>query len=224
VDAEVVAAAYAFAAIPARYALERRRWSEAARLELHPAAFPWDHFRYAEAITYFARAIGAARSGNPDGARKDVEKLSAIQNTLTEAKDSYWANQVEIQRRGAAAWLAHAEGKHDEALALMRSAADLEASTEKHPVTPGPIIPARELLGDMLTEMDQPAQALREFETSLQNSPNRFNGLYGAARAAQLAGDRKKARAYYAKIVRVSAHADSARTELQKAREIVAKR
>jgi hypothetical protein len=224
VDAEVVAAAYAFAAIPARYALERRRWSEAAHLELHPAAFPWDHFRYAEAITYFARAIGAARSGDPDSARKDVEKLSAIQSTLNQAKDNYWANQVEIQRRGAAAWLARAEGKHDEALALMRSAADLEASSEKHPVTPGPIIPARELLGDMLTEMDQPAQALREFESSLHNSPNRFNGLYGAARAAQLAGDRNKARAYYAKIVTLSAHADSARTELQKAREFLAKR
>ena len=224
VDAEVVAAAYAFAAIPARYALERRRWSEAERLELHPAAFPWDHFRYAEAIIYFARALGAARSGDPGDARKDVEKLSAIQNTLANAGDTYWANQVEIQRRGAAAWLGFAEGKHEEALTLMRSAADLEAATEKHPVTPGPIIPARELLGDMLTEMNQPAQALREFETSLRNSPNRFNGLYGAARAAQLAGDRKTARAYYAKIVTLSAHADSVRTELQKAKEFLAKK
>jgi predicted Zn-dependent protease len=153
-----------------------------------------------------------------------VEKLSTIQNRLTEAKDTYWANQVEIQRLGAAAWLAHAEGKHDEALTLMRSAADLEAATEKHPVTPGPIIPARELLGDMLMEMDQPAQALLELESSLRNSPNRFNGLYGAARAAQLAGDRKTARGYYAKIVTLSAHADSVRTELQKAKEFLAKK
>jgi tetratricopeptide (TPR) repeat protein len=222
VDSSVIAAAYALAAIPARYALERRSWSEAAHLELHPATFPWDDFRYAEAIIYFARAIGAARSGDKTSARKDVEKLSAIQNTLAEAKDNYWANQVEIQRRGAAAWLAHAEGKHDEALTLMRSAADLEAASEKHPVTPGPIIPARALLGDMLMESKQPEQALREFETSLRDSPNRFNGLWGAARAAQLSGDRKKARGYYAQIVTLSAQSDSVRAELREAKAFLA--
>lgn len=221
VDAENIAAAYAFTAIPARYALERRRWSEAGKLELRPASFPWERFRYAEAIIYFARAVGAARSGDPNAARRDVEKLSALQTALANAKDTYWANQVEIQRRAAAAWLAHAEGKSDEALTLMRSAAELEAASEKHPVTPGPIIPARELLGDLLLERKQPELALREFETSLRDSPRRFNGLYGAALASQLSGDRKKASAYYRKIVALIAYADSARPEFRKAKEFL---
>ena len=224
VDAPVVAAAYAFTAIPARDALERRRWSEAARLELHPASFPWGHFRHAEALIYYARAVGAARSGNPASARKDVEKLSAIQSASTEPRGSYWANQAEVERRTANAWLALAEGNKAEALTLMRSAADLEATTEKHPVTPGPIIPARELLGDMLIELDQPEQALREFEGSLRDSPNRFNGLFGAAQAAELSGDKKKARDYYAKIVTLTVHADSDRSELQKARKFLAQK
>ena len=224
VDSEVIAAAYAFAAIPPRYALERRQWSEAAKLKVHPISFPWYQFRYAEAITYFARAVGAARSGNPAAARKDVEKLASIQKSLAEANDMYWATQVEIERRSAAAWLAHAEKKNEEGLKLMISAADLEDSTEKHPVTPGPIIPARELLGDMLIELNQPEQALREFEASLRNSPNRFNGLFGAARAAELSGDRRKARTYYANIATLCEHADDIRPELRKVREFLAKK
>jgi len=224
VDAPVLPASYAFTAIPARYTLERRRWSDAAKLELHPRDFPWEQFRYSEALIYFARAIGAARSGDPAAARKDVDKLSAIQKALVESKLGYWADQVEIQRRSAAAWLAHAEGNDTEALTLMSSAAELEAATEKHPVTPGPIIPARELLGDMLLELKQPEQALREFEASLGDSPNRFNGLYGAARAAELSGDKKKASDYYAKMVTLTAHADSDRPELQKIREFVARK
>ncbi len=224
VDSQIFSAAYAFAAIPARYTLERRSWSEAARLKLHPTDFPWQQFRYAEAIIYFARAIGAARSGDTASARKDLEKLSEIQNALAEAKNGYWASQVEIQRREAAAWLSLAEGKHDEALQLMRSAVHLEATTEKHPVTPGPIIPAPELLGDMLIELNQPEQALLQFETSLQDSPNRFNGLYGAARAAQQAGNRKKASSYYRRIVILTARADSVRPELQKARDFLAQK
>jgi tetratricopeptide (TPR) repeat protein len=224
VDASVLAASYAFTAIPARYSVERRRWSDAAKLELHPLDFPWEQFRYSEALIYFARALGAARSGDPAAARKEVDKLSAIQKALVESNQGYWAGQVEIQRRSAAAWLAHAEGNDQEALALMRSAAELEASTEKHPVTPGPIVPARELLGDMLLELKQPEEALREFETSLGDSPNRFNGLYGAARAAELSGDKKKAGDYYAKMVTLTAHADSDRPELQKIREFVARK
>jgi len=223
VDAEVFAAAYAFGAIPARYALERRRWAEAARLQVHPTSFPWDRFRYAEAMTYFARAVGAARNGEAAAARKDVEKLSSIQSALAEAKDGYWANQVEIQRRLAAAWLARAEKRDEEALKLMRAAVELEASTEKHPVTPGPIIPAREMLGDMLIELNQPGQALREFETSLRDSPNRFNGLYGAANAAELSGDLKTASAYYGKVVALSDKADGMRVELQRAKQFLVK-
>src|SRR6185503_11817786 len=199
-DEEVFQVAYALAAIPARYAVERRQWSEAARLELHPVNFPWNKFRYTEAIIYFARALGAARSNNPEAARRDVEKLATIQRELTEAKETYWAEQVEIQRQEATAWTLHAEGSDETALTQMRSAAALEAATEKRPVTPGQIIPARELLGELLIELNQPRQALQEFAASLQDSPNRFNGLFGAARAAELLGDKKTASDYYAKL------------------------
>jgi hypothetical protein len=224
VDSEIFSAAYAFAAIPARYALERRRWSEAARIELHPGNFPWNKFRYAEAIIYFARALGAARSNNPAAARIDAEKLSAIQHELVEAKEKYWAEQVEIQRQLAIAWILRAEGKDEEALKQMRSAVALEAATEKHPVTPGPITPARELLGEMLLELNQPQQALQAFTASLLDSPNRFNGLFGAARAAELLGDKKTAGEYYARLVTLTANADSDRPELQKTREFLAQK
>jgi tetratricopeptide (TPR) repeat protein len=222
VDANTVAAAYAFAAIPARYALERRQWSDAAALKVHPADFPWSDFPYAEAMIYFARSLGASRSGDTARASKDIERLIAIQRSLAEAKENYWATQVEIQCRSAAAWLAHAEGKQEEALQLMRSAADLENSTEKHPVTPGAIVPARELLGELLLELREPQQALKEFEASLLVSPNRFNGLYGAARAAELSGDREKARTFYAKLTTLGEHSDGTRPALQAAKVFLA--
>jgi tetratricopeptide (TPR) repeat protein len=222
VDANTVAAAYAFAAIPARYALERRQWSEAAALKVHPAAFPWSDFPYAEAMIYFARSLGASRTGNTASASKDIERLTSIQKFLADAKENYWATQVEIQRRAAAAWLAHAEGKQEEALQLMRSAAELENSTEKHPVTPGAIVPARELLGELLLELREPRQALQEFEASLLVSPNRFNGLYDAARAAELSGDREKARTFYAKLTTLGEHSDGKRPELQAAKVFLA--
>ena len=191
--------AYSATAIPARYALERRRWDEAAKLALPQAtlvgrsaanfplkSFPWQRFRWAVAHIHYARAIGAARSGDAASARQDVEKLTAIQQALVEVKGGYdWAKQVEIERQVASAWLAYAEGKHEESLKLMRAAADLDDATDKHPVTPGAILPAREQLGELLLELKQPAAALQEFETSLQRAPNRFNGLYGAARAAR---------------------------------------
>jgi tetratricopeptide (TPR) repeat protein len=224
VDANTVAAAYAFGAIPARYALERRQWSEAAALKVHPADFPWNDFPYAEAMIYFARSLGASRSGDTARASKDIEQLSSIQRSLAEAGERYWATQVEIERRSAAAWLAHAEGKQEEALKLMRSAVDLEGSTEKHPVTPGPILPARELLGELLLELREPQQALKEFEASLLVSPNRFNGLYDAARAAELAGDRAKAASYYAKLTTLGEHSDGTRPALQAARAFLASR
>jgi len=207
--------AYAFAAVPARYALERRDWTAAAHLT-ERADFPWDRFPYASAITNFARAIGSARTGDTAAAHKDVEALAAIQKGLVGAKDNYdWSVQVEIQRRAAAAWLAHAEGNDAEALRLMREAADLEDSTEKHPVTPGPVLPARELLGDLLLEAKQPSEALKQFETSLVNSPNRNYGLYGAARAAELCGNRAAAARYRREIKRLCRFADTDRADLQ---------
>jgi tetratricopeptide (TPR) repeat protein len=219
VNFEIFSAAYAFAAAPARYALERRQWKEAAALNLHPSSFPWKKFPYAEAIVYFARAIGAARGGDAAAARKDLDKLASIQKTLADAKEVYWATQVEIQHRAAAAWIAKAEGKSEEALKLMRSAAVLEDSTEKHPVTPGAIIPARELLADMLIELNQYEQALGELETSLRSSPNRFNSLYGTIRAAKMLGDKERLNAAQAKLIELCKQADAERPELKEAKQ-----
>jgi tetratricopeptide (TPR) repeat protein len=222
VDPPNLKVAYAFTAIPARYALERRRWDEAAKLSLRPGAmesFPWEQFPWAGAHTRFARAIGAARSGDAAAARREVEELTAIGGALGEVKGGYdWARQVEIARQVAAGWLAHAEGNNEEALRLMRAAAELDDATDKHPVTPGSILPAREQLGELLLELRQPADALREFETSLRDTPKRFNGLYGAARAARLASNGKKARSYYEQLVALCRRGDGDRPELKEAR------
>ncbi len=215
---ENVASAYAFAAIPARYALERRQWSEAASLGPQPS-----RLIYPEAITSFARAIGSARSGDVASTRKEVEKLQALRERLVKAKQHYWAEQVEIQRLAAAAWLSWAEEDYEEALKLMQSAAALEDSTEKHPVTPGEIIPAHELLGELLLELGKPEQVLRAFETSLQDTPNRFNSFSGAARDAERLGDLQKAKDLYEKLIVLSEHADSERPALQQAKAFLVK-
>ncbi|HEX8502060.1 MAG TPA: hypothetical protein VF659_15860 [Pyrinomonadaceae bacterium] len=218
--------AYAFSAIPARYALERRRWDEAAKLSLRegaPANLSWGQFRWAEAHVHFARAVGSARSGDPASARREVEKLDDIRQALAEAKGGYdWAKQVEIARLVASAWLAHAERRREESLRLMRAAADSDDATEKHPVTPGALLPAREQLGELLLELKEPAAALREFESSLRNTPNRFNGLYGAARAAALAGDGKTAEGFYRRLAELCRHADADRPELKEAKAFLA--
>jgi len=218
---EVQAVAMFYAGIPARYALERRAWSEAASLELHPSVFPWSRFPQAEAMIYFARALGSARSGNAVSAGKDLEKLQSLRDALVKAKDKD-RYQVEIQHLAAAAWLVLAEGRKDEALNLMRSAAELEDSSEARSVAQ--IVFAHELLGEMLIERGEPAKALREFETSLQAEPNRFRGLYGAAKAAELSGDREKARTYYAKLVAICERADTERPELREAKAFLAKK
>lgn len=218
--------AYAFSAIPARYALERRQWSEAAKLPVRPGGmttFPWENFRWAEAHIRLARAVGAARMGDSAAASKEVERLSEIQRELGQVKEGYdWAKQVEIQRQMASAWLAYSEGKHEEALRMMRSAADLDDATDKHPVTPGAILPAREQVGELLLEMKQPSAALQEFETSLRSSPNRFNGVYGAARAARLALHQRKAKAYYAQLLTLTRPADQSRPEIAEAKSFLA--
>lgn len=221
-DPENFKCAFSFAAIPARWALERRKWAEAAELKIEPADFPWSRFLQSEAITHFARAIGAARSGDIDHAKREVAKLAELQKALTAVKDNYdWATQVAIQHKAASAWLAKAEGRNQEALHMMRSAADLEDSTDKHPVTPGAIVPAREMLGDLLLELNQPSEALKEHERSLVSSPNRFNGLYGAAQAAALAGNRVKARLHYQRLVDNCKAVDSNRPELERAKEFL---
>jgi hypothetical protein len=218
--------AYASTAIPARYALERRQWAEAAKLSWPPVTmeeFPWQRFRWAEAQIRFARAVGAARSGDAASARLEVEKLADIRQALVEVKGDYdWAKQVEIARQVASAWLAHAEGRREESLGLMRAAAELDDATDKHPVTPGALLPAREQLGELLLELKQPSEALLEFETSLRSAPNRFNGLYGAARAARLASDRERTKTYYGKLVALCRMADGVRPEVEEAKDYLA--
>lgn len=216
--------AYAFSAIPARFALERRRWDEAAALTLPPnaSAVPWKNFRWAETHILFARAIGAARGGKLDQARQDLARLTEIGKALSSRAGEYdWAKQVEIQRQVAAAWLAAGEGRTDPALALMRSAADLDDATEKHPVTPGAVLPAREQLGELLLTLGRPADALVAFEDSLRRTPGRLAGLYGAARAARLAGNAAKAREHYAVLAGLCGEGCS-RPELAEARAYMA--
>jgi tetratricopeptide (TPR) repeat protein len=228
VEPETFAAAYAISSIPARYALERRRWEEAAKLELVPSLwtdFPWQRFAWAEAHVHFARAVGAARNGDASSARADIEKLAAIRQGLPTIKGAYdWGTQVEIQIQTASAWLANTEGKKDEALRMMRAAAELEGATDKHPVTPGVIIPAREQLGDLLLELGQPKEALLEFEAALRITPNRFNSLSGAARAAEQSGDQKKAKDYYTQLIKLCERGDGTRPELEQAKIFLVKK
>src|SRR5262245_3523488 len=215
----VLAGFYGKAAMPARYAVERGNWSEAKQLQPTDSKFLW-----VQGLTYFARALGAARSGDPAAAEKDVQQLASIRDALRAAKNNYWATEVEVSRLGAAAWVAFAQGKKDEALSLMRAAADTEDKNEKHIVTPGRILPARELLGEMLLELKQPALALKEFEASQAREPNRFRGFYGAALAAEGAGERQKAADYFAKLVAMTKDSNSARPELSRAKAYLAAR
>jgi tetratricopeptide (TPR) repeat protein len=195
-DVAQFAAAYALAAIPARHALERRAWKEAEAVATQPANFPWGKFPYAEAIVHFARGVGGARTGDVETAQKEVAALTAIEASLKGQKGFDWGTQVEVQRRAAAGWLARAQRKDDEAATLLRSAADLEDSIDKHPVTPGSVLPAREQLADLLLEQGQPAAAFAEYEKSLRTAPARFNSYDGAARAAERAGKKDEAKAY----------------------------
>ncbi|HEX7254052.1 MAG TPA: hypothetical protein VF376_14320 [Thermoanaerobaculia bacterium] len=217
------AAGYALAAIPARYELERRRWSDAARLEVSSAKLPWESFRYATAITYFARALGSARTSQAEAARAAIARLTELQASLVKnpIPGPYdWGSHVESMGKAAASWLAYSEGHKDDALELARAAADLDDKTGKHPVTPGPVLPPRELLGDMLREMGRNADALVEYEAALRTAPNRFNSLYGAARAAELSGNAAKARELYAKLQSICAASGGGpeREEIRQAR------
>jgi hypothetical protein len=212
------AAHYAIAAIPARWVLERGAWAEAAKLEIRQSGLP-----YVEALTEFARAVGAARSGDVAAARDAVTKLAALRAREAEANEPYWTQQVDIQRRAAAAWVAFAEGRTREALTALRAAADAEDKTEKAAVTPGPLAPAREQLGDMLLLSKDARGALKAFQATLAKEPNRFRTLYGAARAAAAAGSEADAKRYYKDLTDMCARADDARPELQQARAALAR-
>jgi len=215
----VQAGPYAAAAIPARYVMERGAWKEAMQLEPRPTKLP-----FVDALTWFARSIGAARSGDAAAAEKGAAELARLHKELQDAGNRYWATEVEIQQLAVDGWISLAQGKREEALKFMRAAADLEDKNEKHIVTPGRIVPARELLGDMLLEVGQPAQALKEYEASHVREPNRFRGYYGAARAAEAAGDKQKAAAYYGKLQELAKNGDPSRPELKRAKDYVAQR
>jgi tetratricopeptide (TPR) repeat protein len=208
---------FAIAAIPARYALERGAWADAAALTPRPAATT----PYTEAITAFARAIGAARSGNAAAATADIERLAALRDQEEAIKDAYWTEQIDIQRRVALAWQTFAAGRKEEGVAQLDAAADAEDRTDKSAVSPGPLAPARELLGYMLLEAGKAREALTAFEATMKKEPNRFLGLYGGARAAEALGERGKATAYYKKLLDVARDADTERPELEHARTYV---
>ena len=210
---------YALAASPARYALERGDWKAAAELQVRPS--PLAHV---QAITHFARALGAARSGNAEAAKADIARLGELRDKLRDAKDAYWSEQVDIEAQIASAFALDAEGKHDEALKAMSAAADAEDKTEKHPVTPGVPKPARELYGVLLLERGMAQEALAAFETTLKKEPNRLGAYVGAARAAEKAGDTAKAQNYYNKVVAIAGDADKSRIEVGEARAFLTKK
>ena len=207
---------FAVAAIPARYAMERSQWAEAMVLTPTPAPTT----PYTEAITHFARAIGAARAGKPASAAADIVRLTAIRDREIEMKDAYWTEQVDIQRRGAQAWVMFAEGKKAEALAAMSAVSDAEDKTDKSAVTPGPLAPARELYGFMLLEAGRAREALAAFEAVTKKEPNRFLALYGAGKAAEASKQKAKAKGYFKQLVGICADAGTERPELRYARKI----
>jgi tetratricopeptide (TPR) repeat protein len=208
---------YALAAIPARYAIERSAWNEAAQLEVRETRFP-----YTAALTHFARALGAARSGDAPAAERDVLELARIVEAMKSANNTYWAVEVEVQRMGAEAWVLYAHGNLEGALTLMRSAADLEDTSEKAAVSPGRLLPARELLGDMLLESGWPVEALAEYEQSHDHDPNRYRTLYGAGQAAVLAGIHDKTQHYFNKLIEMAGSGDN-RPEMEQVRRYLAR-
>jgi tetratricopeptide (TPR) repeat protein len=203
--------------------LENRRWAEAAVLPVQPANLPWATFPWQKSIFHFTRLMGNVHLGKLPEAQAELDELVRLQGLLTGQKDAYKANLVGIQVGTGQAWLAFKRGNSAEALKRMQRAAELEAQTEKHPVTPGEVLPARELLADLLMALNQPAAALSAYETSLKDHPNRFNGLYGAGRAAEKAGNRQKAGTYYRQLVRLAQPAPSLRPELTRAKQFLAR-
>jgi hypothetical protein len=214
-------AAYAFGAIPARYALERRQWKEAAALVLKPRAF-LEKLPFAEGHVAYARAVGAAKSGDLETARAAAARLKELSAASTDSRFKYFADQMEIQRDAALGLVAFAEGKKDEAILTLENAADREDRLGKHPVSPGAMFPVRELLAEALLDAGRPRQALEQFDASLAINPGRFNGIFGAARAAAAAGEKKRATQLYRDLLALARDGGGARPELVQVKELVA--
>ncbi len=217
------ATAYAFAAIPSRLALERHQWEQAAAITAGwPDNVSWNKFPHLLAIPHFARAMGTARTGDHAAAEEAIAKLAELQQGAAALPGAYdWGIQVEVQKLAAQAWLAYERGDQEGALALIADAAQKEASTEKNPVTPGEVLPARELYGDMLLAAEDYAGALTQYEAALERLPNRFNSLFGAGRAAELAGDQSTAAGYYSQLLEIAPEATGDRPALNHARKYI---
>jgi tetratricopeptide (TPR) repeat protein len=213
--------AYALAAVPARFALERNAWAEAARLPV-ASRRQWEANPFTEGLLEYARALGRARTGDAAGARKALERMAALRDATTDARFTYFKKHLELQMQAASAWLAYLEGRSDEAVALLRAAADAEDALGKHPVTPGALVPAREQLGELLLLLKRHPEALAVYEAGLKIYPARFNSLYGAALSAERGGDKKVARRHYQTLAKQAAKADASRVELAHAREFLA--
>lgn len=210
--------AYAFAAIPARYFLENKLWKEAAEMTMHPIDFPWQKFPWQKAIIHFTRLMGSVHTNNLAAAKTELKNLDSMRQLLIAEKDMYKANQVLIQIKTGEAWILFKEGKTNEALIQIKTAVELEDKTEKSPVTPGEIIPAKESMADMLLLMNKPKEALAAYEVNLKTHPNRFNGLCGAGLASELSGDAVKANYYYKQLLTIANSPNASRQELEKAR------
>jgi tetratricopeptide (TPR) repeat protein len=218
VNPNLLGGAYALAAAPARYMIERNDWNGAAELQVRATSLA-----HVEAITRFARALGAARIGKSDAAKMDIAKLAELRDKLREARDAYWSEQVDIQWQIANAWVLYAERKYEDALKSMSAAADAENRTEKHPVTPGVPKPANELYGVMLLDRGLAREALAAFEATMKKEPNRLNAFVGAAKAADMQGDKEKARTYYQRLASLASGTEADRPELVAAQQYLTK-
>lgn len=215
--------AYPLASIPARMVLENKQWVKAAQISFPSVELSWEHFPWEKSIIHFARVLGAAHTGDILVAEKELNTLQTLQQELVKKEDAYKANQVMIQIKASQAWIDFAKGNHEEALKSMQAAAEMEDNTQKHPVTPGEVLPARELLGDLLLAMDKPKAALEAYEINLAGHPNRFNGIYGAAMAANKAGKKEKARLYFENLLQLVESSESDRAEIKEAKNYLQK-
>ena len=222
VNVENFPAAYAFAAIPSRYALERGDWTQASQLSLSPADMAWAQFPQAEAILVFSRGLGEARSARVEAAQSDLARLNQLKASMQTLALAYWVQQASVQIDALGAWIALAGHRDEEALRMMQAAADAEDASDKHPVTPGNVVPMRALLGEMLLELKQPKAALEQFQRSLKRDPNRLRTLFGAGKAAQASGDRDAAVGYYGRVKALGAQGDGLRAEVVYARDFLA--
>jgi len=211
-------AAYALAAIPSRYALERNAWSEAAMLPV-PNLPHWSSYPFFEGLIEYSHALGRAHTGDIEGARRAIDRMQQLRDSSTDPRFDYFNKHLDLQIQAALARVKFSEGKKDEAVNLLRRAADAEDILGKHPVSPGALVPAREQLGDLLLELDRPREAKQEFEAALKIYPKRFRGLYGAAQAAEQSGEKEKANHYYAILIEQTAKADGSRSELAQLRK-----